>query len=141
MHYDMKFDYINHSISSSANDNKCSNKHINKNSRSVKHDTSMVNRSHHHLRLVNSLNSISNVPLMIFHQNITGLCNKTEELLNSWENEIPHILCFTEHHLGMKYIVHVLNIITLGLITVGRVINMVEFAYLCMKLYCSQPLR
>ena len=55
---DMKFDYINRSISSPANDNNCSNKHKSKNSRSVKHDTDMVNRSHHHLRLADSLNSI-----------------------------------------------------------------------------------
>ena len=62
-------------------------------------------------------------------------------MLNSWTDEIPHILCFIEHHQTMKYTVHVLSIINMGLITVGRVINMVQFAYLCKKLYCSQPLR
>jgi hypothetical protein len=99
----------------------------------------MVNRSYH-LRLANSLNNINNIALMIFHQNISGLYNKTDELLNSGTNEIPHILCFTEHHLTNNEIyIHVLSLITLGLMTVGRVVNMVEFAYLCMKLYCSQP--
>jgi hypothetical protein len=36
---------------------------------------------------------------MIFHQNIREICNTTNELLNLWLTELPHILCFTEHHL------------------------------------------
>jgi len=35
----------------------------------------------------------------LFHQNIRGLYNKTDELVNSWTTESPHILCLTEHHL------------------------------------------
>jgi exonuclease III len=41
-----------------------------------------------------------NVALMIFHQNIRGLHNKIDELLNFWTTEFPHILCFKEHHLS-----------------------------------------
>ena len=37
----------------------------------------------------------------ILHQNIRGLRNKSEELINSFEVDKinPHVLCFTEHHL------------------------------------------
>jgi exonuclease III len=37
--------------------------------------------------------------LAIYHQNIRGINNKTEELLSQWEFNLPHVLCFTEHHL------------------------------------------
>ena len=37
--------------------------------------------------------------LMIFHQNIRNLNNKSDEILNTIESNPPHILCFTEHHL------------------------------------------
>jgi len=43
--------------------------------------------------------SNSKVNLSIFHQNIRGLFNKTDELLTSWSTEVPHILCLSEHHL------------------------------------------
>ena len=36
--------------------------------------------------------------LMIFHQNIRGLKDKTEETVNNIATNPPHILCFTEHH-------------------------------------------
>jgi exonuclease III len=37
--------------------------------------------------------------LEIYHQNISGLRNKTTELINSLPPELPQILCITEHHL------------------------------------------
>jgi hypothetical protein len=37
--------------------------------------------------------------LSVYHQNIRGINNKTEELLTQQESNLPHILCFTEHHL------------------------------------------
>ena len=77
---------------------------------------------------------------MIFHQNIRGLYNKTEESLNSWTNEIPGVLCFIERHLTDNEIYSTcIKYYNLGANYCG-VVNMVEFAYLCMKL-CSQPLR
>ena len=36
---------------------------------------------------------------MIFHQNIRGLKDKTEEIINNIATNPPHVLCFTEHHL------------------------------------------
>ena len=35
----------------------------------------------------------------IFHQNICGLREKTDELISSISPHFPHILCFSEHHL------------------------------------------
>jgi site-specific recombinase XerD len=40
--------------------------------------------------------------LSIYHQNIRGVNNKTEELLTHWESNLLHVLCFTEHHLSLK---------------------------------------
>jgi hypothetical protein len=37
--------------------------------------------------------------LVIYHQNIGGINNKTEELLSQWKLNLLHVLCFTEHHL------------------------------------------
>jgi hypothetical protein len=36
--------------------------------------------------------------LMIFHQNIRDVSNKTDEIANAIETNPPHVLCFTEHH-------------------------------------------
>jgi hypothetical protein len=35
--------------------------------------------------------------LLIYHQNIRGINNKTDELLSQWESKFPHVLCLTEH--------------------------------------------
>jgi len=37
--------------------------------------------------------------LIIYHQNILGLSNKIDEVMNSFANVRPHIVCLTEHHL------------------------------------------
>jgi exonuclease III len=49
----------------------------------------------HRNRFLN--NGVTN-PLLIYHQNIRGLRNKIEELFLSFFDNLPHILCFTEHH-------------------------------------------
>jgi exonuclease III len=36
---------------------------------------------------------------LLYHQNIRGINNKTEELLSQWESKFPHVLCLTEYHL------------------------------------------
>ena len=41
-----------------------------------------------------------NTSLKIFHQNIRGLGNKTNELYCHLQHELPHILCLSEHHLS-----------------------------------------
>jgi exonuclease III len=38
-------------------------------------------------------------PLKIFHQNIRGLKEKINELMISFLNEEPSVICLTEHHL------------------------------------------
>jgi hypothetical protein len=35
----------------------------------------------------------------VFHQNIRGLLNKSEEIISSLSPDFPHVLCLTEHHL------------------------------------------
>ena len=45
------------------------------------------------------INNKNTVNLRIFHQNIRGLRNKTEEMIMHLSNRVPHVLCFTEHHL------------------------------------------
>ena len=37
--------------------------------------------------------------LIIFHQYIRSINNKTDEILNTIESNPPHVLCFTEYHL------------------------------------------
>ena len=37
--------------------------------------------------------------LIIYHQNIRGISNKTEELLTSLSCSTPQIICLSEHHL------------------------------------------
>jgi hypothetical protein len=54
----------------------------------------------------NSLDSLDNTEtclqlnntLNIYHQNICGLKEKTDELINSLYPLIPHLLCISEHH-------------------------------------------
>jgi hypothetical protein len=41
-----------------------------------------------------------NKSLKIFHQNIRGLGNKTNELYCHLHYDLPHILCLLEHHLS-----------------------------------------
>jgi exonuclease III len=38
-------------------------------------------------------------PFKIFHQNISGLKYKTNELFCSFGSDYPHVLCLTEHHM------------------------------------------
>jgi len=40
-----------------------------------------------------------NKTLKIFHQNIRGLGNKTNELYCHLHHDFPHVLCISEHHL------------------------------------------
>jgi hypothetical protein len=42
----------------------------------------------------------------IFHQNIRGLKNKCNELLCHLEDQTPHVLCLTEHHLDGDELSH-----------------------------------
>jgi hypothetical protein len=44
----------------------------------------------------------------IFHQNIRGLRNKSDELLHSFEIDAtsPHVLCLSEHHMVEQDLLH-----------------------------------
>jgi hypothetical protein len=42
--------------------------------------------------------SVDNI-FKVYHQNIRGIRNKTNEIINSLLPELPKILCITEHHL------------------------------------------
>jgi len=64
---------------------------------------------------MSSSNSIT-----IFHQNICGLKGKTDELISSMSPDIPHILCFSEHHLK------ILNLIKLMLMAIDLVLHTVD---------------
>jgi hypothetical protein len=48
--------------------------------------------------------SVDDTHLIMFHQNIRGLRKKTNELLCHLSLQLPHILCFTEHHLTLHEI-------------------------------------
>jgi len=62
--------------------------------------------------------SIASTPveaLRILHQNIQGLRWKSDEVINSLYPSLPHILCFTEHHLNQ----HEINLIQIDSYTLG----------------------
>jgi hypothetical protein len=65
----------------------------------VKHNIDTLSINQDHPRKASLHNENSNTDLTIFHQNIRGLYNKADELVNSWTTESPHILYLTKHHL------------------------------------------
>jgi hypothetical protein len=42
----------------------------------------------------------------LIHQNIRGIISKTEELQEFFSNDkiLPHVLCFSEHHMSSDYV-------------------------------------
>jgi hypothetical protein len=56
----------------------------------VKQDIDTFSKDQDHPRDASSPNRNNNVAVMIFHQNIRGLHNKIDELLNFWTTEFPH---------------------------------------------------
>jgi hypothetical protein len=61
-----------------------------------------------HGKIVDSLNLLN-----IFHQNIRGLRNKSDELINSFvvDSINPYILCLSEHHMEEQ---DLLNLTVMG---------------------------
>ena len=47
----------------------------------------------------NFFNGNITTPLLIYHQDVTGIRNKIDELFMLWSLNFPHLLCLTEHHL------------------------------------------
>jgi hypothetical protein len=62
-----------------------------------------------------SIPSTPGEALRILHQNIQGLRWKSNEVIDSVYPNLPHILCFTEHHLNQ----HELNLIQIDSYTLG----------------------
>jgi hypothetical protein len=83
----------------SIDDNNSSDTQMNNDSRIEKCNIDTFSTNHDHSRNANPQNKNNNADLIIFHQNIRGLYNKVDELLNLWTIEFPRILCRTEHHL------------------------------------------
>jgi len=48
--------------------------------------------------------NITTEALQIYEQNIQGLRWKSSDVLNFLYSNLPHILCFTEHHLNQREI-------------------------------------
>jgi hypothetical protein len=76
-----------------------SNDSINKDPNIMTHNNNTPSSSQDHPRKASTHNSNNKTNLSIFHQNIRGLFNKTDELITSWTTEASHILCLSEHHL------------------------------------------
>ena len=49
--------------------------------------------------MVNDNFNVDSNSFTIYHQNICGLKDKTDELISSMSPNLPQILCFTDHHL------------------------------------------
>jgi hypothetical protein len=52
--------------------------------------------------VIHSRGQTPNQFFKLFHQNIRGLRGKTSELLCHLHQELPHLLCFLEHHLSQS---------------------------------------
>jgi hypothetical protein len=57
-----------------------------------------------HLTKSNTM-PVKNNLIKVFHQNIWGLRTKCNELLCHLQEYLPHVLCYTEHHLENDEIV------------------------------------
>jgi hypothetical protein len=93
------FEYNNNFTHTSIYDNDNNNAEINNDSRIEKQNIDTFSIHQDHPRNVNPPSRNNNADLRICYQNIRGLWNKVDELLNFWSAEFPHILFLTEHHL------------------------------------------
>jgi len=78
----------------------------------------------------------------VFHQNIRGLLNKSEELITSLSPGFPQVLCLNEHHLKhfeIDFIYISINI-NFALNFAGNLIRAVELVFLCMIPFSVQIL-
>jgi hypothetical protein len=74
--------------------------------------------------------------LVIFHQNIRSLNNKIDEIWANIESNLPHVLCFTEHHLKSYQLDNIFFKITNSVPNfAGKYIKMVGSAYIFMNLF------
>jgi hypothetical protein len=73
--------------------------------------------------------------LLIFHQNIRRLCNKTIEIICHFGSESPHFLWLTEHHLSGLEIQYILMVTLLVLIIVEINGGKEVCVYTCKRCY------
>jgi hypothetical protein len=62
-------------------------------------NTTRKNLEHLYINNQHAKNRKEYDKLRLYHQNIRGISNKTDELTTQWTTQFPHLLCFTEHHL------------------------------------------
>ena len=62
-----------------------------------------------------STTNTSDEALRILHKNIQGLRGKSDEMIDSLYPTLPHVLCFTEHHLNR----HEINLTQIESYTLG----------------------
>jgi hypothetical protein len=79
----------NVAFTSTYDNNINNNIHVINDPRIVKQDIETSYMNLDHPRKTSTFNRNNNVTLMILHQNIRGLHNKIEELLNCWSTEFP----------------------------------------------------
>jgi hypothetical protein len=91
--------HINNLTRTSLNVYNNRNVPTNKDTKTGKHNIDTLSMNQDHPRKAILHNKNNNIDLTILHHNIRGLCNKVDELVNSWTTQSPHILCLTEHHL------------------------------------------
>jgi hypothetical protein len=91
--------HINNLTRTSLSDYNNSNVPKNKDPKIGKHSIDTLSMNQDHPRNASLHNKNNNIDLTIFHENIRGLYNKVDELVNSCKREFSYILCLTEHHL------------------------------------------
>ena len=47
----------------------------------------------------NNFNVMNQNNFIIYHQNIRGINNKTDEIILAFTSELRHVICLSEHHL------------------------------------------
>ena len=110
-------------------DNNPPNDEINVNKNNVSNPSTNIQLTKGNM-YKNHIHALTNIPttnqannLKIYHQNIRGLFNKTDEFLIALSSHSPHVICLTEHHLRIDEI----HSIYLDQYTVG--------AHFCRKTY------
>jgi len=61
--------------------------------------TNNIHKNHDQSNKKPKLNKQTENTFTVFHENICGLLNKREKLLNSLTRNSPQIICIAEHHL------------------------------------------
>ena len=85
-------EYNNNFRQTSIDDNNSSDTQQNNDPRLHNLMVGTIHANKDHPRNASTRNMNSNTDLVIFHQNIRGLYNKLDELLDLWTNDFPHIL-------------------------------------------------